>query len=104
MIDSIACTRAGAPVNKAHGVANADAATLLMKIEALTVDAASDEVLAGELMRGHCQLADEQALTPTHPGGAAPRRNVIVSTFCEDHQEARTCRRIPRAAGREAVH
>ena len=97
------------PFEKAHGVAkplkaNADAETLLMKIEALTVDAAPDEVLAGKRMRGHCQLADEQALTPTHPGGAAPRRNVIVSTFCEDHEEARTCSCTPRATGRESVH
>lgn len=40
------------------------AAIVLNKIEALTVDAANDETLAGELMRGRCCLGEEQSLCP----------------------------------------
>ena len=37
---------------------------LFGKIEALTVDAAADETLAGDLMRGRCNLDEEQAVCP----------------------------------------
>ena len=59
----------GASVHNAnaHGASDsseADAATVLQKVEALTVDAAADEVLAGELMRGRCDIGHEQGMCP----------------------------------------
>ena len=45
--------------------AEADAAAVLQKIEALTVDSAADELLAGELMRGRCDLAPESIACPS---------------------------------------
>lgn len=41
-----------------------DANTILQKVEALTVDAAADELLAGELMRGRCNLGQDRVMCP----------------------------------------
>ena len=66
------------------GSVEAAAKIVFEKIEALTVDAAADETLAGELMRGRCNLDEEQAMCPnlklvvrdkTH----ASRRSIPVS-------------------------
>lgn len=54
------------------GAAGLDAAAehrageICQKIEAITVDSATDELLSGELMRGQCQLqhAEAAAVTP----------------------------------------
>jgi hypothetical protein len=65
-----ACTKTHAPrhgnIDHETVVAEQCAGRLCQKIEALTVDSAADEVLAGELMRGQCQLLDcaQAALTP----------------------------------------
>jgi hypothetical protein len=52
----------------AHGASDPDAEghakIVLQKIEALTVDAAADEVLAGELMRGRCNLQEDNIVCP----------------------------------------
>jgi len=42
----------------------AQADIILNKIEAITVDSASDELLAGEMMRGRCNIAEEQVICP----------------------------------------
>lgn len=61
----------------------ADASIVLDKVEALTVDAAADETLAGDLMRGRCCIEDEQCMCPnlrlvvrdkTH----ASRRSLVI--------------------------
>jgi hypothetical protein len=80
------------------GAAEPDAAAeqrageIFQKIEAITVDSATDEVLSGELMRGQCQLphAEAPALTPnlrlvlrdvTHASRRpAPKLNMCVAS------------------------
>lgn len=49
-----------------HAAAEQLAGEIFQKIEAITVDSATDELLSGELMRGECQLphAHATALTP----------------------------------------
>ena len=57
---------------------------VLDKVEALTVDAAADETLAGEMMRGRCCLEDERAtMCPNLRLVVRDKTHASRRSFCE---------------------
>ena len=74
---------AGLDARRALHDTRADASAVLNKVEALTVDAAADETLAGEMMRGRCCMEDERAMCPNLRLVVRDKTHASRRSFCE---------------------